>query len=73
MGFRIVEYKANVKEVERHKFPDVPDHSFRWRIAELRQEITETGETREYFVVKEELEESEILKIKDYVEIISVR
>jgi len=68
----LVIYKCGVKKVEGFKEPTVPDHTYKWRINDLKTEYTETGEIKEYFIVKSEMDSSEFEKIKDSVEIIKV-
>ena len=69
----LVYYKCGVREEGGYKSPDVPDHVYSWRINRLKQEVDEeTGEFTEYFEVVSEMDESELMKIKDSVDIIKV-
>lgn len=65
----IVVYECPVKEIEGYKVPDVPEHSYKWRVNDLKTEYTEAGEIKEYFVVKSEMTDSEFEKIRDNVKI----
>lgn len=65
----IVVYECSVKEIEGYKVPDVPEHAYRWRVNELKTEYTETGEIKEYFIVKSEMTDTEFEKIKDKVKV----
>jgi len=68
----IVIYKCGVKEMNGYKVPDVPEHAYKWRVNEIKTDYTETGETKEYFIVKSEMEDTEFEKIKDSVEVMKV-
>lgn len=68
----IVVYKCGVREEGGYKVPDVPNHSYKWRVNEIKIEYTETGDIKEYFIVKSEMQDAEFEKIKDNIEVIKV-
>lgn len=68
----IVVYKCGVREEAGYKVPDVPEHTYKWRVNQLKSEYMENGNIKEYFIVKSEMDSSEFEKIKDNVEVIKV-
>jgi len=68
----LVKYKCPVKEINGVKTPDVPEHTYFWRINNLKRKYNENGNIVEYFEVTSEMNEEEFEKIKDAVEVIKV-
>jgi len=68
----LVVYECGVKEIDGFKEPDTPRHNYKWRINEIKTKYTETGEVKECFIVKTEMEDTEFEKIKDSVKVIKV-
>jgi len=72
MADLIIVYKCPVREEGGYKIPNVPVHTYKWRVNEIKTEYAEDGSIKEYFIVKSEMDETEFEKIKDSVEVMKV-